>query len=100
MKHKRRPTVFRQTTDEMMELMRKRLRAVRGDWFGLSLISGVPYFTIAKLHQQETKNPRLATFVALSKALDRVEAGEPLPTRRTQASAAQGQAEESCTEER
>jgi predicted transcriptional regulator len=41
----------------------------RGEWHQISEASGVPYFTIAKISQGVTKNPRWKTIVSLGETL-------------------------------
>tara|TARA_B100000029_G_scaffold495222_1_gene559979 strand:- start:427 stop:615 length:189 start_codon:yes stop_codon:yes gene_type:complete len=41
----------------------------RGEWREIAEASGVPYFTIAKISQGVTKNPRWQTIDALAKEL-------------------------------
>lgn len=78
-----RPIVFRQTSTQIVETLRKRLDDQKGRWAQLSAMSRVPYFTICKLSQGITKYPRMDTFVDLSQALDRLEAGEEIAVTRS-----------------
>jgi predicted transcriptional regulator len=41
----------------------------RGEWQQIADDSGVPYFTIAKISQGVTKNPRYKTIVSLAEVL-------------------------------
>lgn len=58
---------------QLMADLRKRLTDTKGEWRSLVKATGVPYDTVAKLHQGVTENPRLCTFVPLMQALQRHE---------------------------
>ncbi len=76
---------FKQSADEIVLAMRKRLHKAKGKWSDLAAMSGVPYSTICKIYQDQSKSPRLHTFVNLSRALDRLESDDKivLPERAT-----------------
>ena len=57
------------THADYLETIRDELHRRRGEWNSISETSGVPYFTIAKISQGVTKNPRWMTIVALSGVL-------------------------------
>lgn len=46
------------------------LHGRRGEWKQIAEQSGVPYFTIAKISQGVTKNPRWGTITALIETLN------------------------------
>lgn len=64
---------FKNTPLQIMAEVRKRLTDTKGEWRSLVKATGVPYDTVAKLHQGVTKNPRLCTIVPLMQALQRYE---------------------------
>lgn len=69
---------FKHSADEIVLAMRKRLHKAKGDWSKLAALSGVPYSTICKIYQDQSKSPRLHTFVNLSRALDRLESDDKI----------------------
>lgn len=52
-----------------LQWVKDELHKRRGDWKQIAEKSGVPYFTIAKISQGVTKNPRWQTVDALTGAL-------------------------------
>ena len=58
-----------QSADEIMEYVRKQLEETRGARRTLSLVTKIPYDTLAKIHQGLTRNPRIQTLVPLLHAL-------------------------------
>lgn len=61
------------TPEPIDEYVRRRLEETRGRWKQISRDSGVPYFTIAKIVQRVSKNPRIDTLRALQGTLEQLE---------------------------
>jgi len=55
----------------ILEHIISELHLRRGEWKAIAKESGVPYFTIAKISQGVTKNPRWQTVEALQGALEK-----------------------------
>lgn len=62
---------FNQSTEQIMVCVRKQLTEAKGEWPEIVKATGVPYDTLAKLHQGVTQNPRLATITPLIQAFKR-----------------------------
>ena len=62
------------TSGQLLDYARKRLADLRGDWERVATVAGVPYFTISKIAQGKTTNPRIDTFLPLMAVLKNHEA--------------------------
>ncbi|MDP5208318.1 MULTISPECIES: hypothetical protein [unclassified Microbulbifer] len=59
------------TGGDLLEKVRAQLRERRGQWKEISERSGVPYFTLIKIANGATENPRWRTLARLSEQLSR-----------------------------
>ncbi|MFS1525257.1 hypothetical protein ACL7TT_14295 [Microbulbifer sp. 2304DJ12-6] len=57
------------TGGDLLEKVRAQLRERRGQWKEISERSGVPYFTLIKIANGTTENPRWRTLARLSEQL-------------------------------
>ena len=67
------------TSNEIMDYVRKRLDETAGARRALSMVTKIPYDTLAKIHQGITTNPRLQTVIPLVQALRYHEANSRWP---------------------
>lgn len=62
------------TAGQLVAYARDRLSQLRGEWDQVAACAGVPYFTISKIAQGKTTNPRIETFLPLMAVLKNHEA--------------------------